>query len=362
MMNIISFQEAIQNAKLNKRKIRLLLGNGFSISLFPKIFSYKTLFERANAQELFVKTTSAVPQIFTSIKTFDFEYVMQLLKHTSLVLPLYKKDERLIREINDDYEKLKEILIEAIATNHPDSPEDITDAQYENCKNFLINFEAIYTINYDLLLYWVILKFINEIKLNDGFHNPYNDLSADECMQKDYVSRSPGDAAPFRLNYIHGAMHLYDAQHETRKYCWSRTGIKLKAQILSALNDGMFPLFVSEGNKDSKLAKINHSEYLSKALKSLGSIGGNLFVFGMGFKGNDDHIMHEIVKSPISNLYVSLYGNAESLDNKELVANIEKMICQRNELIKKKNRRSKLEVVYYNAESANVWGKSEIKS
>ncbi len=356
MTDIISFQQAIQNARSNKRTIRLLLGNGFSISLFPKIFSYKTLFEQASAQELFEKTSSAVPQIFTSIKTFDFEYVMRLLRHTSLVLPLYQKDDEIIKKINEDYEKLKEILIEAIATNHPNSPDEITDAQYDSCKNFLIHFEAIYTINYDLLLYWVILKFINEINLNDGFHDPHSGVLEDEYIQEDYVSRSPGDASPFKLNYIHGALHLYDAQHQTRKFCWSRTGIKLKDQILSALNKGMFPLFVSEGNTESKMTKINHSEYLSKALKSLGSIGGSLFVFGMGFKENDHHIMHEIAESSISDLYVSIYGKIESSDNKQLVVNVEKMISQRDELVKRKKRRNKLRVIYYSAESANVWG------
>ena len=47
--NILTFDECL---KIADDKKHLILGNGFSIALFPKIFNYKKLAERISIDEL----------------------------------------------------------------------------------------------------------------------------------------------------------------------------------------------------------------------------------------------------------------------------------------------------------------------
>ncbi|WP_431830285.1 DUF4917 family protein [Aeromonas salmonicida] len=68
-MNIKSFAECLAIAGNTKK--HLMLGNGFSISLFPKIFNYKTLSENIDSERM--------KDLFSSIGTYDFEFVMRRL-------------------------------------------------------------------------------------------------------------------------------------------------------------------------------------------------------------------------------------------------------------------------------------------
>jgi len=47
-------------------------------------------------------------------------------------------------------------------------------------------------------------------------------------------------------------------------------------------------------------------------------------------------------------LFVSIYGKADSKINKNIIESVEKL--------KRKRRTADLNITYYNAESANVWG------
>ena len=73
----LSFAEALDETVDCRRY--LLLGNGFSISLFPDRFTYNSLFEAAVNDGLF----EAAPEItlaFEALGTKDFEELMSALK------------------------------------------------------------------------------------------------------------------------------------------------------------------------------------------------------------------------------------------------------------------------------------------
>ena len=72
-----------------------------------------------------------------------------------------------------DAEGLREVLVQAIAQNHPEFPAAIADDQYRGCRVFLANFANIYTLNYDLLLYWALMhdELPPAVPCDDGF--PY---------------------------------------------------------------------------------------------------------------------------------------------------------------------------------------------
>lgn len=359
MIQLLTFEEAIkqsvEQSKIKNQNPTLLLGNGFSMSIFPQIFSYKSLLERSKEEKLFPDTSSSVLKLFESLKTVDFEKIMNLLTNTSLVLPQYVNDEQLIIKILNDAAELKQILVEAISRNHPSSPDAISESQYLSCKRFLSNFKAVFTLNYDLLLYWVVMKYLDQFKLYDGFDDPHSDDEEENYVREPYVSWDNDSSHSITLGYLHGALHLYDAKHELRKHCFSRTGVRLKDQIISAMEKGSYPLFVAEGDYLSKEGRIYNNGYLSKVMRSFKETNGDLFVYGVGFKDNDSHIKNRIINSSIQNLYVGIYGDPNSLENQQLIGELNRIKERRQRLIERKKRKNALAVHFYDAKTAKIW-------
>ena len=277
----------------------LLLGNGFSISLFPKCFSYASLFEEAANAGLF-KAHPEVEKAFELLGTTDFELVMETLKGASTLAAIYGGDQK---KMSEHSEALKDILVNSIAGRHPERPNAISEDQYRNCRAFLAQFIGenlaktgkAFSLNYDLLLYWSVLHDIvglewdnltikesvdQILRHDDGFRLPEDDFDA-EYVAWDQFSASNKQT----ITFLHGALHLYEKGPELAKLCWERSGNKpLIDQIRAALDDDRYPLFISEGSSQKKMRRINKSAYLSKALRSFsgccGTVNANLFVIG----------------------------------------------------------------------------------
>ena len=167
---LLDFTEALQKADATKPR-HVLLGNGFSRACRNDIFAYEALFSRADFR--------AVPRacaVFQALNTTDFEKVMNVLRMASQFIHLYAPERpELIRELMHDADALKEVLATAIAQHHPERPQDIEDERYAACRAFLYHFKSIYTLNYDLLLYWTIMQ--KEVgqplaATDDGFRTP----------------------------------------------------------------------------------------------------------------------------------------------------------------------------------------------
>jgi hypothetical protein len=152
---------------------------------------------------------------------------------------------------------------------------------------FLANFHSVYTVNYDLLLYWAIMQDLEpEVPSDDGFRRP-------EDREEEYVVWEP-DVHQQSIFYLHGALHVFDAEAEVQKYTWVNTGIRLIDQIRSALENDLYPIFVAEGESLKKRERIRHSDFLTRSTRSFGSIGGPLFIYGHSLADNDDHIVRLI--------------------------------------------------------------------
>ena len=151
---------------------------------------------------------------------------------------------------------------------------------------FLSHFQNIYTVNYDLLLYWALMQEELEpvIDFDDGFRQP-------DDGPADYVTWDVQKTDAQNTFYLHGGLHIFDAGPELQKFTWCNTGIALVDQIREALATNRFPVFVAEGNPESKLDRIQHSGFLNRAYRSFASIGGTLFVFGLSFGDTDEHIL-----------------------------------------------------------------------
>lgn len=305
--------------------------------------------------------------IFEALETQDFERVIRALIDAASILGVYlpKKLRAKDRLINDS-EQLKSDLIQAVAGTHPARPFDISDEQFAACRLFLANFISetqggrVYTFNYDLLLYWTLMHEGDELDYD------YVDLNHDDGFRKDtdnidaeYVEWQ-GEGASNKsqnVHYLHGALHLFDVGHQLQKYTWKNTGKALVDQANEALKRNAFPLFVAEGNSSSKLSKIMHNAYLHHNLKSFASIcqtkardGKALFVYGHSFDSNDAHVLNKIGYGKIDHIFVSLYGDPDSESNAQIRANVSEISELRG------LRGPQLEVTYYDAESAAVWG------
>lgn len=358
-VTLITFDQALRRAEAYGKR-HLLLGNGFSIACKPDIFAYGSLFEEAK------KTMSkALAAIFDAMGTQDFEEVIRALQNAATIVSVYRPKFLETRKmLHTDADKLKTDLIQAVAGRHPARPNDITDERYIACRTFLSHFVGsgaggkIYTMNYDLLLYWALMHEEEDpltlivLDHNDGFRKDQEDYDAP------YVEWQGERAAHGQnIHYLHGALHLFDAGHQLQKYTWVNTGKALVDQANEALKKNLFPVFVAEGDSKGKLTKIQHSAYLHHNFKSFAGIcqtgsraGTALFVFGHSFATNDAHVLNQIGTGKIAHLFVSLYGDPDSKTNRAIRAGVDRIAALRPKAF------PVLKVDFFDAASAKVWG------
>lgn len=355
MEKLLTFQEALRDSERFKKR-NLLLGNGFSIACKRDIFQYKSLLEQADF--------SAVPEVaevFKTINTTDFEVVIRSLENSAQIIPIYFGGHGIAEKIQNHSQAVKTLLVETVAGNHPPNPNAIEETQFYACRKFLsyflnkLNDGRVYTLNYDLLLYWALMhddhpfdENLVELNTNDGFGE---DEDADD---PDYVIWKAEENSNYqRIHYVHGALHLFDRGVDLRKFTWNRVGSPLIDQTRSAMDDDMYPLFVAEGTSDQKLTKIRHSAYLEHSFKSFSGVVNvktqTLFIHGHSLAENDAHILKKIGRGKIPTVYISLYGLPDSPANKQIIAAAEDLADMRDP-------RNPLDIKYYDAESAKVWG------
>jgi hypothetical protein len=361
MAKLISFQDAIQQTEGEKR--HLVLGNGFSIACRPDIFCYDTLFEQAD-----FTNSSQAKELFDILGTRDFEEVINTLEKSSQIIPIYDKSlQRLVNSLTVDAKTIKHLLVDTVASNHPSRPNNILDKEFWACRKFLSHFLdkdsckrcSVYSLNYDLLLYWVLMHKKEKDPFNftfdDGFNRDLEELRADgeAELSPDVTWQGATQSHRQNIHFLHGALHLYDEGSQLRKYTWIDTGVVLTGQARYSIEKGFFPLFVSEGTSEKKMDKILHSAYLHKCYRSLVANtnikSANFYTYGYSFSSNDDHISRRFEEGKFKNLYVGLYGNIGDKANQLIVQKIEALKAARPS-------RYPLEVSYYDASTANVWG------
>lgn len=323
MAKILTFEEAMKAA--GGKDCSLLLGNGFS----ARYFSYRSLLDKAD-----LKPTDPVRILFDRLKTVDFERVVRSLESAAEVEAAYgnsKHADELIKDAN----RLREALVHAIRETHPAHREDIADV-IPSCAAFLNAFDQIFTLNYDLLLYWVSLA--DEARLPDGFG---------------LGERRNGFQGPFKIGAycntynVHGGLHLFRDGMDVHKRLDTGSGV-IDAIAQTIVNQKRFPLYVAEGTSSAKMNRIKASDYLSHCYEKLGESTGSFFVFGHSADPNDAHIYNAIFKSKIAHLYFCIYQPTD-----------DKIKAVSGELARYKERAgSKISYTFVDSESCHVWDKA----
>lgn len=302
---IIPYNQVLQEINSNSLPKTLLLGNGFSIAYNPDNFSFDSL--RKVAETNTATEECSLFRLFNIFETNDFEKLLELLEaYNKINNVLFQNTHS--ENIKDYQQRLKKIFIDTISKMNPLNAAYISPEQYKHAKRFLREYSSIYTLNYDLLLYWVILDLINEqtppSSYTDGF---LRDPSSAESLCR-YQENSN-----YNTHYLHGALHLWSDSVNTYKI--HKKDKNILEEIQNNIERGLLPLFVSEGTASSKLNKIYQQPYLRENYFSLENIEGNLVIFGTILKENDKHIQQAILKSKVSHVFIGIYDQLNDRDS-----------------------------------------------
>jgi hypothetical protein len=329
-------------------RCHLLLGNGFSIAC-DRLFSYGSLFEYASANGL----NDRAKGVFEYLGTNNFEGVMRLLEIGQWLSRHYGGgiEGAMCAAMAEDLESVKSSLVKALAETHFARPYDVKDERLQYCVNFLRPYHNIFSLNYDLLLYWACMA-DNTLMRRDGFRDSEDDPDADYCVFTEHIGGSEG------ILFVHGALHLYAEGGEVRKHTWSKSGTPLIDCIRAALGKGRYPLFVAEGLAEKKKEQIESSSYLSYCLGKLGRIQGPLVVFGWAMGDSDQHILDTIAYNRnLSNLYVGLFGDPNNEGNRAIQAAAARLRDQRRQYLERHGDKGKdLTVQFFQSQTVPVWG------
>ena len=239
MTDVLSFEDALKAAAKVHANRHLLLGNGFSIACRPDCFTYGRLLDEADLSKLSVDGL----ELFASEGTTDFEEIINSLRVAGRIATFYESsDPDLVVRLAADADLVKAALADTLARNHPANVGDIEPEEYEQARQFLVNFGHIFTVSYDLLLYWALMQEMEpQIKADDGFRQDHDEPDADWVRWDSYK--------PFSQNiyYLHGGLHLFEEGPTLKKLTFSRTGVALIDQIREALDDEAYPLVITEG-------------------------------------------------------------------------------------------------------------------
>lgn len=345
---LISCQEVVKYLNKKRRTKHLLLGNGFSMAFDNNIFSY-------NALNRFIEENGdpMVRDLFKRLNTKNFELIMQQLDNFCEIADLFSEDKKLVPKIKAVSEQLKNSLIDAVKELHPEHVFKIPDKKSESCMSFLQEYLSqgglVFSTNYDLLLYWVLMR-NNAENAIDGFGR---DLET-ELYDNNYIPPEDLEYSELRWGknkkdmtvfHLHGTLPIFDTGINIVKVEYDTVHYLLE-NVKERIENKEYPIFVTAGKGQEKLNHIMHNKYLTYCYEKLCNIEGSLVTFGFNFGEYDHHIIDAIntaakmgrkVRDKLWSVYIGVYSD-ENLEH-----------------INEIKDKFKCKVVPYNARTANIW-------
>jgi hypothetical protein len=348
-MVLKTYNEVIQHLQKENRQKHLLMGNGFSMSYDLGIFSYNSL-----SRFIYELKDKELHQLFDILNTTNFELIMQQLDNAAKITDVFGADKKIVDKIKKASETLKSSLIDAIKELHPEHVFKVSDDKSQACAAFLKSFldgnGQVFTTNYDLLLYWVLMR--NQLgRMGDGFGRETENTD-------DWIDASERDWSELRwgknkdtqsIHYLHGALHLFDTGIDIIKEEYTNDHFLLE-NIKARMAKKEYPIFVTAGSSKDKLTHIMHNKYLANCFESLSTISGTLICFGFGFGPYDEHII-----KAINNAYQwreIAKGKLERLQSIYIGVYSDKDLEHINSIKQKFNVPLRL----FNAKTVNIWG------
>jgi hypothetical protein len=341
-----SYAEVGDYLRKKNRQKHLLIGNGFSMAYDSTIFSYSAL--NAFIENLNNKVLS---KLFEIINSKNFELIMQQLETLAELAKAFKADAAFLKRIKQASQKLRTSFLDAVKELHPEHVFKIPETKSTACATFLSEYvennSSIFTTNYDILLYWVLMRnninnaidgFGRELEGN-GDYVPEDELQNIELQWGKYKDDQ-------NIFYLHGALLLFDTGVEIIKEVYGQGNFLLE-NIKKRIEKREYPVFVTAGTGKDKLTHIMHNRYLSYCYEKLCSIEGSLITYGFNFGDYDSHIIDALNVAAkhgkrggdkLHSIYIGIYSDD---DNKHIEAIKNQFKCKVN---------------LYDSKTAPVWG------
>lgn len=343
------YSEVLDHLKKSHRQKHLLLGNGFSMSYDYKIFSYNALSDYINNTE-----DVLLKKLFGIINTTNFELVMKQLDVFYKLSKDFLSNQDLSNKIATASDSLKSSLMASITELHPEQVFNVPIEKSEKCalflKEFLDNDGHVFTSNYDLLLYWVLMRYQDNIaNVIDGFGRDY--VEQDEYksnFEPEFGELEWGpNSQKQHIHYIHGALHIFDTGISIVKEVYDGAECLL-SNIKKRIENREYPVFVTAGNGNQKKEHILHNQYLVHCYNQLENISGSLITYGFGFGDYDNHIIEAINKAATKektnrlwSIYIGVYSDND-INHIETIKS--KFMCKVN---------------MFDAKTVNIWNENE---
>lgn len=336
-----TLKDVFEELRGSDNKKILLLGNGFNIAAGDYLngLNYLSLIDRIQKKleensslrkflEECINNKRSNLEVFLEyfnmacicIKYFENSNYFQGKNGISSVAEIIEKDIRILK--NETLAMIKEI--------HPNNYEEEKEI-FDICSENIGIFDFIFTVNYDLILYWLIMIYNTNrgcCKFRDGMSHRDRDFEFDS--KKFNLKKWSCVNNSYNVFYLHGAIHLIEDSDSKDTFKVARKAGKsesLRMLIEALLNEfsKYKNLIVFEGSDKEKIFRINHNEYLKEGLMQLSRKCGDLVVYGCsiinddGTLNNDRHIWEAIMRNQkIKNIYIGLYfSDAIDFENEE---------------------------------------------
>ncbi|HFS5639803.1 TPA: DUF4917 family protein [Legionella pneumophila] len=329
----------------------LLVGNGFNMALSSCIgqitLDYESISKEVRKRSQ--KLGNGLYEFLEKNKTeCDLELLLSILNNSLQCLKSSTSD---YCTCKSDYKEkiklhrstLKELVIEIMTSDefHPQHSKIFSENSYlESCKKNLEAFDRIFTINYDLILYWLLNKKhllvetdengeVIHGKFKDGFSSrrelrPIND---DNNEVYEHLYGYAGTNNHPNLYFLHGALHLLQKNGYAYKVVKNGSQshlniLELRNTLINDYND-FDNLIVFDATSHNKIRNIYSNAYLEKAYDKIITIPNDMVIYGCnvldkyGEKinlGNDIHLWRRIINSRSKKIYVGISKE----DNQEL--------------------------------------------
>lgn len=286
--------------ELEADKSHLLLGNGFSIGI-SKNFDYLELIQVFNNTT--IGRYGCTREIFRKLETSNFEDVLKAIYH-ALIVSI--DNENALKTL---YSDVKSALITAVQAIHP----YYEKVPIKSISEELVKYKSVFTTNYDLILYWVILSELKERSFDffRGTNTPFVQNNTEVFYGK------------LPIYYLHGAIHL---KKNTLGHVF-KTSVNLRRveDFYEYIEFGEFPLFITEGHSSLKIRNIDENNYLRFCFGKFGDLCGTLNIYGHSLNEEyDGHIIEAIKGSKLDAVLISIYSKYSQVKKNYHISRMEK--------------------------------------
>ncbi|WP_058534668.1 DUF4917 family protein [Legionella saoudiensis] len=328
----------------------IILGNGFNLALkecssINIQFGYKDILNEVKIKS---KESSHELSVFLEqngvnedLKTDDIEVLLAILKNSSQCLTFCSKNycdckPNYENKIKQNFDLLKKIVIEVMTDKklHPEYLEIFNEENnciLNRCKRNLECFNRIFTINYDLILYWLLNnrellweydksgKLVKG-KFRDGFSSKeeykpidFNNHPIDSLYGYAGTNNRPN------LFWLHGALHLLHDKAKAYKVVRKNKDLYLDLFQLRNLLLKDYSTFenllVFDATSYDKIRNIYANAYLEKGYDKIITTPGDIIIYGCNLLnntndsidlGNDIHLWRRVINSRAKKIYLGI--------------------------------------------------------